>query len=76
MGQKYRVTGKYAIARPGLPDAQPADPKVGRREGDVFDVDELDPATVVPALVKANLITPVEDKATDKPGGKPGDKKP
>lgn len=75
MGQKYRVTGPYAIARPGKPDAMPADPASGRKEGDTFDVDELDPLTRVDALVKGRLITPVEDMAADKPGTKPGDKK-
>lgn len=72
MGQKYQVIGPYAIARPGKPDAQPADPASGRREGEVFDVDDLDPRTVVDALVKGRLIAPVEAKA---PAIKPESKK-
>ncbi|MGH3371803.1 MAG: hypothetical protein ACRDPR_17565 [Nocardioidaceae bacterium] len=72
VGQKYQVTGKYAIARPGKLDARPADPAAGRAEGDVFDVAELDPATRVDALVKGRLIAPVEDK----PAAKPAEKKP
>ena len=53
----------------------PADPASGRREGDVFDVDDLDPRTKVDALVKGRLISPVEDPPAPKPV-KPAEKKP
>ena len=67
MAQKYQVVGPYAIARPGKPDAMPADPASGRAQGDVFDVADLDPRTRVDALVKGRLIAPVEDKPAPKP---------
>ncbi len=61
MGQKYQVIGPLRIARPGLPDAMPADPASGRSEGDIFDVSELTPGTVVKALIKSRLIKAVEE---------------
>lgn len=71
MGQKYRVVGRFPIARPGKPDAMPADPTAGRKEGGVFDVDELDPRTHVDALVKARLIEAIEDAPTEPPSDTP-----
>lgn len=69
MGQKYQVIGPFPIARPGLPDAMPADPAAGRAEGDVFDVDELGPDIHVD-LIHPSLITPVEAKVKPKTDGK------
>lgn len=75
MGQKYQVIGPFPIARPGLPDAMPADPAAGRAEGDIFDVDELDPRTRVD-LIHPSFIKPVDDKAAEakKPAAKAGGK--
>lgn len=71
MAQKYQVIGPYPIARLGKPDAMPADPASGRAEGDVFDVADLDPRTLVDPLIQGRLIAPVEDK----PAAKPAEKK-
>lgn len=69
MGQKYQVIGPFPIARPGLPDAMPADPAAGRAEGDIFDADELDPSTQV-ELIHPSLIKPVDDPKPKPKAGK------